>query len=61
MRISKILFPVMLIATFGSVLYLVIEKGAFSMNQSDSDLMDSKPLIDTQVPKGVATATFAMG
>jgi len=61
MRISKILFPVMLIAAFGGILYCVVERGAFSMNQSNSALTTSKPLIDTQVPKEVATATFAMG
>ncbi len=61
MRISKILFPMMLIAAFGGVVYLVVERGAFSMCQSSSAFITSKPLIDTQVPKEVAVATFAMG
>lgn len=63
MRIPKFLFPAILISVFGSVLYLVVERGALSMNQgvSASAVITSKPLIDSQVPKETATATFAMG
>ena len=63
MRISKFLFPAILIAVLGCLLYLIVERGAFSMNQvvSTSALIASKPLIDSQVPKETATATFAMG
>jgi hypothetical protein len=57
------LFLVMLVLAIGSALYFATERGTLDMKQSAYayDTVSSKPLIDTQVPKCVATATFAMG
>jgi hypothetical protein len=63
LRITKFLFLAMLVSAMGSVMYLAAERGAPGMRQNAlaSDNVSSKPLIDTQVPKQVATATFALG
>jgi hypothetical protein len=62
-RILLLLFLIMLVAAVGSVLYIATEGGTLDMKQGAfaSDIVYSKPLIDTQVAKKVATATFAMG
>jgi hypothetical protein len=62
-RISMPLFLVMLVLAIGSVMYIATERGTLDMKQGAfaSDIVYSKPLIDTQVPKKLATATFAMG
>lgn len=62
-RISMFLFLIMLVTAVGSVLYIATERGTLDMKQGAfaSDIVYSKPLIDTQVPKKVSTATFAMG
>ncbi len=62
-RISSLLFLIMLVVAVGSVLYIATERGTLDMKQGAfaSDIVYSKPLIDTQVPKKLATATFAMG
>lgn len=62
-RIAMLLFLVILVVAVGSVLYIATERGALDMKQGAfaSDIVYSKPLIDTQVPKKVATATFSMG
>jgi hypothetical protein len=47
---------------FGSTLFPAIERGpAMKLNVFASIAMPSKPLIDSQLPKVTATATFAMG
>jgi hypothetical protein len=58
-----LLFLIMLVVAVGSVLYIATEEGTLDMKQGAfaSDIVYSKPLIDTQVAKKVATATFAMG
>jgi hypothetical protein len=63
LRISMLLFLVMIVLATGGVLYLASERGSLDMKQSAfaSDTVSSQPLIDTQVPKHIATATFAMG
>jgi hypothetical protein len=63
LRISMLLFLIMLVLAIGSALYLATKRGTLDMKQSAfaSDTATSKPLIDTQVPQQVATATFAMG
>jgi hypothetical protein len=62
LRISMILFLAALIFAIGGVLYLA-ERGTIDMKQGAfaSDTANSIPLIDTQIPKQLATATFAMG
>ena len=63
LRISMLLFLIILILAIGSALYLATKRGILDMKQSAfaSDTANSKPLIDTQVSQQVATATFAMG
>jgi hypothetical protein len=62
-RLLKLLFPAMLITALGAVLYIAIERGAVPVNKSASasSSVSPKPLIDMQVSKETATATFAMG
>ncbi len=63
LRISMVLFLITFVLTLGSALYFSTERGTLDVKQSAfaSDIVYSKPLIDTQVPKKVVTATFAMG
>jgi len=62
-RIRNLLLPALLIVSFGSIVYLVVERGTISMNQSASAFApaSSKPLIDIEARKETSTATFAMG
>jgi hypothetical protein len=63
LRISILLFLVLIVLSIGSVLYLASERGQVDMKQSAfaANTVIARPLIDTQVPKQTATATFAMG
>jgi len=62
LRNPKSLLLVVLAMALGSVLYhaerLIPD---MKRNVFASDTIPSKPLIDSQLPKQVATATFAMG
>jgi hypothetical protein len=53
----------MLVAAIGNAIYPATEGWMPAMKQKvfASDAVPSKPLIDTQLPKQMATATFAMG
>jgi hypothetical protein len=61
-RNSKLLLLMVFVVAIGSVMYHA-ERWIPAMKQNifASDTIPSKPLIDTQLPKQVATATFAMG
>lgn len=61
-RNSEILLLMVLVVALGSTLYHT-ERWIPAMNQNvfASDTVPSKPLIDAQLPKQAATATFAMG
>ena len=61
-RNPELLLLMVLIVVIGSALYHA-ERWISAMNQNvfASDTVPSKPPIDTQLPKQVATATFAMG
>jgi hypothetical protein len=63
MRLSTLLFPMLAVLAIGGLLHQATEGGMLNMKQSAyaSDALTSKPLIDTQVPKMPATASFAMG
>jgi hypothetical protein len=63
LRISILFFLVLIVLSIGSVMYLASERGKADMKQSvfAANTVVAKPLIDTQVPKQTATATFAMG
>jgi len=58
-----LLLIAILVLVIGSAVYLVVGRGDLVMKQFAfaSDTVPSMPLIDTQVPKQIATATFAMG
>ena len=62
-RISAILLLMILAVVIGNAIYPVTEGWIPAMNQNifASPTVPSKPLIDMQQPKQVATATFAMG
>ena len=63
LRIPKLLLLTVLAAALGSASYTATERWipAMKPNVFASDAVPAKPLIDTQLPKKVATATFAMG
>ncbi len=63
LRNTTLLLLVMLVVSIGSALYPATERWIPAMKQNvfAYDTMPSKPLIDTQLPKQTATATFAMG
>jgi len=60
---SPLLLRLMLFLVAGGIILLPLgERGpAMKLNAFASVAMPAKPLIDTQQPKEVATATFAMG
>ncbi len=62
MRNSLLLLMVLVVA-IGSAIFPATERWipAMKHNVFASDTVPSKPLIDTQLAKQVATATFAMG
>jgi hypothetical protein len=61
-RNSELLLLMVLVVALGSALYHT-ERWIPAMKQNvfASDTVPSKPPIDTQLPKQMATATFAMG
>ncbi|HYA88673.1 MAG TPA: hypothetical protein VEI57_16635 [Nitrospirota bacterium] len=63
MRISAVLFLMVLVAAIGNASYPATDGWipAMKQNVSASQKVPSKPPIDTQLSKQVATATFAMG
>ena len=63
MRISAILLLMILVVVIGNAIYPATEGWIPAMKQNvfASHTVPPKPLIDTQQPKQVATATFAMG
>jgi hypothetical protein len=63
LRISTLLLLTVLVKAIGSAPYTATERWIPAMTQNvfASDTAVAKPLIDTQLPKVVATATFAMG
>jgi len=62
-RIPALLLLISLIVVIGNALYPATERWIPTMKQNvfASQTVPSKPLIDTQLPKQMATATFAMG
>ncbi len=62
LRNSKLLFLMVLVIAIGNVMYHA--EGWIPAMKRDvfaSDTVSSRSLIDSQLPKQVATATFAMG